>query len=45
MTLNYAKEPGETFPAYQRVERFSRYALKAYMLPRLCWHGMLRDRA
>jgi sulfide:quinone oxidoreductase len=43
--FNYAKEPVETFPADQRVERFSMYALKAYMLPRLYWHGMLRGRA
>jgi sulfide:quinone oxidoreductase len=43
--FNYAKEPIETFPADQRRERFSMYALKAYMLPRLYWHGMLRGRA
>ena len=43
--FNYAKEPVETFPADQRMERFSMYALKAYMLPRLYWHGMLRGRA
>ena len=43
--FNYAKEPVETFPVDQRVERFSMYALKAYMLPRLYWHGMLRGRA
>jgi sulfide:quinone oxidoreductase len=42
--FNYAKEPVETFPVDQRVERFSMYALKAYMLPRLYWHGMLRGR-
>jgi sulfide:quinone oxidoreductase len=42
--FNYAKEPVETFPADQRVERFSMYALKAYMLPHLYWHGMLRGR-
>jgi hypothetical protein len=29
----------------QRTERFSMYALKAYMLPHLYWHGMLRGRA
>ena len=29
----------------QRAERFSMYALKAYRLPRLDWHGMLRGRA
>ena len=43
--FNYAKEPVETFPVEQRTERFSMYALKAYMLPRLYWHGMLRGRA
>jgi sulfide:quinone oxidoreductase len=43
--FNYAKEPVETFPADQRRERFSMYALKAYMLPQLYWHGMLRGRA
>jgi hydroxyacylglutathione hydrolase len=37
--------PVETFPVDQRAERFSMYALKAYMLPRLYWHGMLRGRA
>jgi len=42
--FNYAKEPIETFPADQRRERFSMYALKAYMLPRLYWHGMLKGR-
>ena len=43
--FNYAKEPVETFPVDQRAERFSMYALKAYVLPRLYWHGMLRGRA
>jgi sulfide:quinone oxidoreductase len=43
--FDYAKAPVETFPADQRMERFSMYALKAYMLPRLYWHGMLRGRA
>lgn len=43
--FNYDKEPVETFPVDQRAERFSMYALKAYMLPRLYWHGMLRGRA
>jgi hypothetical protein len=33
------------FPVDQREERFSMYGLKAYMLPRLYWHGMLRGRA
>jgi sulfide:quinone oxidoreductase len=35
----------ETFPVDQREERFSMYAVKAYMLPQLYWHGMLRGRA
>jgi sulfide:quinone oxidoreductase len=43
--FNYAKEPIESFPVDQREERFSMYAVKAYMLPRLYWHGMLRGRA
>ena len=43
--FNYAKEPVETFPVDQCAERFSMYALKAYMLPQLYWHGMLRGRA
>ncbi|HET7698012.1 MAG TPA: FAD/NAD(P)-binding oxidoreductase [Vicinamibacterales bacterium] len=43
--FNYAKEPVETFPVDQRTERFSMFALKAYALPRLYWHGMLRGRA
>ena len=42
--FNYAKEPAETFPFDQREERFSMYALKAYMLPQMYWHGMLRGR-
>ncbi len=42
--FNYDKKPIETFPFDQRQERFSMYALKAYMLPRIYWHGMLRGR-
>lgn len=42
--FNYSKEPVETFPVDQRQERFSMYALKAFMLPQLYWHGMLRGR-
>ena len=33
------------FRRIKRTERFSMYALKVYMLPRLYWHGMLRGRA
>jgi sulfide:quinone oxidoreductase len=43
--FDYAKAPVETFPVDQREERFSMYALKAYLLPQLYWHGMLRGRA
>jgi sulfide:quinone oxidoreductase len=42
--FNYAREPVESFPFDQREERFSMYALKAYMLPQMYWHGMLRGR-
>ncbi len=34
----------ETFPFDQAEERFSMYALKAYALPQLYWHGMLKGR-
>ena len=43
--FNYDKEPEESFPFNQAEERYSMYALKAYGLPRLYWHGMLRGRA
>lgn len=42
--FDYDKRPEETFPFDQREERFSMYALKAYMLPQIYWHGMLRGR-
>ncbi|MDX2199917.1 MAG: FAD/NAD(P)-binding oxidoreductase [Phycisphaerae bacterium] len=42
--FDYTKEPRESFPFDQRQERYSMYALKAYALPRLYWHGMLRGR-
>ena len=42
--FNYDKAPVETFPFDQRQERFSMYALKAHMLPRIYWHGMMRGR-
>jgi sulfide:quinone oxidoreductase len=35
----------ETFPFPQNRERASMYALKAYVLPEMYWHGMLRGRA
>ena len=43
--FDYDKNPKESFPFNQAQERYSMYALKAYGLPRLYWHGMLRGRA
>jgi sulfide:quinone oxidoreductase len=34
----------ETFPFDQAQERYSMWALKAYGLPNMYWHGMLRGR-
>jgi len=34
----------ETFPFDQSQERYSMYALKAYGLPQMYWHGMLQGR-
>ena len=34
----------ETFPFDQAQERYSMYALKAYGLPQMYWHGMLQGR-
>ncbi|HJK97646.1 MAG TPA: FAD/NAD(P)-binding oxidoreductase [Polyangiaceae bacterium LLY-WYZ-14_1] len=34
----------ETFPFDQGKERYSMYALKAYGLPNMYWHGMLQGR-
>lgn len=42
--FDYDKQPAETFPFDQSKERYSMYALKAYGLPRMYWHGMLRGR-
>lgn len=42
--FDYDKVPQETFPFDQSQERYSMYALKAYGLPRMYWHGMLRGR-
>ena len=42
--FDYSKEPRESFPFDQNRERYSMYALKAYALPRMYWHGMLRGR-
>jgi sulfide:quinone oxidoreductase len=43
--FDYEGKPSETFPFDQSKERLSMYLLKAYALPRLYWHGMLRGRA
>jgi len=42
--FDYSKEPCESFPFDQSKERYSMYALKAYGLPRMYWHGMLKGR-
>ena len=42
--FDYNKEPMESFPFDQSKERYSMYALKAYALPNLYWHGMLKGR-
>jgi len=42
--FDYDGQPMESFPFDQGQERYSMYALKAYGLPRLYWHGMLRGR-
>ncbi|MEL6143738.1 MAG: FAD/NAD(P)-binding oxidoreductase, partial [Bacteroidota bacterium] len=40
--FDYDKQPMESFPFDQAQERYSMYALKAYGLPQIYWHGMLR---
>lgn len=42
--FDYNKQPQESFPFDQSQERYSMYALKAYGLPQIYWHGMLRGR-
>lgn len=42
--FKYGGVPAETFPFSQARERYSMYALKAYGLPQMYWHGMLRGR-
>ena len=44
MEFDYDKVPTESFPFDQAQERYSMYALKAYGLPQMYWHGMLRGR-
>lgn len=43
--FDYDKAPQETFPFDQSQERYSMYAMKAYALPQMYWHGILRGRA
>ncbi|MEZ4660887.1 MAG: hypothetical protein R2911_25330 [Caldilineaceae bacterium] len=43
--FDYNLQPAESFPFDQSKERYSMYALKAYGLPQMYWHGMLRGRA
>lgn len=43
--FDYDGNPDESFPFDQAQERFSMYMLKAYALPNLYWHGMLRGKA
>ena len=42
--FDYDLKPQETFPFDQRQERYSMYLLKAYVLPALYWHGMMKGR-
>ena len=42
--FDYDHQPKESFPFDQAQERYSMYALKAYALPKMYWHGMLRGR-
>jgi sulfide:quinone oxidoreductase len=42
--FTYGGVPAESFPFDQAQERYSMYALKAYGLPQMYWHGMLQGR-
>ncbi len=42
--FDYDGNPQETFPFDQSKERYSMYLLKAYGLPFIYWHGILRGR-
>jgi sulfide:quinone oxidoreductase len=42
--FDYDLKPKETFPFDQSQERYSMYLLKAYALPAIYWHGMLKGR-
>ena len=43
--FDYDKNPRETFPFDQSMERWSMYLFKKYLLPLLYWYGMLKGRA
>lgn len=43
--FDYDNTPKETFPFDQSKERWSMYQLKARILPRLYWRGILKGRA
>ena len=42
--FDYDLNPKETFPFDQSQERYSMYLLKAYGLPVIYWHGMMKGR-
>ncbi len=42
--FDYNLKREETFPLDQRKERRSMYLLKAYGLPLMYWHGLLKER-
>jgi len=42
--VSYDGKVMETFPFDQSQERYSMYAFKAYRLPQMYCHGMLRGR-
>ncbi len=42
--FGYGGKVMETFPFNQAQERYSMYAMKAYGLPPMYWHGMLKGR-
>lgn len=42
--FDYELNPKETFPFDQSQERYSMYLLKAYGLPVMYWHGMMKGR-
>jgi sulfide:quinone oxidoreductase len=43
--FDYDLKPQETFPFDQSKERRTMYWVKAHVLPRLYWHGILKGRA